>query len=161
MTDAVCRSKPIPGLGGGLPMLGHALEFRRDPIGLIRRGRDRYGEIFSFSLFGRTVHAITGAAANEAFFKASDRVLSAKEAYQFTVPIFGEGVAYDAAPELMDQQLRMVHPALRDEKMQSYASFIATEVDQYLEYWGDTGTFDLLSTMNEITGWVERAAVAR
>jgi sterol 14alpha-demethylase len=143
--------KPVPGLGGGLPLIGHALEFRRNPVGLIQRGRDRFGDIFSFPLFGRTVHVLTGAAANEAFFKASDQVLSAKEAYQFTVPIFGKGVAYDAEPDLMDQQLRMVHPALRDEKMQSYASFIETEVEQSINRWGDSGTLDLLSTMNEIT----------
>jgi sterol 14-demethylase len=151
MSARVASSKTIPRLQGGLPLLGHALEFRRDPIGLLQRGRDRYGTIFSFHLFGRTVHVLTGAAANEAFFKASDQVLSAKEAYQFTVPIFGEGVAYDVDPELMDQQLRMVHPALRDEKMQSYANFIATEVDNYLDAWKATGTVDLLVAMNEIT----------
>jgi len=80
-----------------------------------------------------------------------DAILSAREAYQFTVPIFGKGVAYDATPDVMDQQLRMVHPALRDEKMQSYARFIAAEVENHLEGWGDSGTLDLLTTMNEIT----------
>jgi sterol 14alpha-demethylase len=144
-------AKPVPCLAGGLPFLGHALEFRRDPIGLIRRGRDRHGDIFAFSLLGRRVHALTGSAGNEAFFKAPDTVLSAKEAYQFTVPIFGKGVAYDTTPELMDQQLRMVHPALRDEKMQSYARFIAAEVENYLDGWGEIGTIDLLAAMNEIT----------
>jgi sterol 14-demethylase len=67
------------------------------------------------------------------------------------VPIFGKGVAYDATPDLMDKQLRMVHPALRDEKMQSYAGFIAAELENHLEGWGDSGTLDLLTTMNEIT----------
>src|SRR4051794_27855406 len=151
MSARVSSAQTIPRLQGGLPVLGHAFEFRRDPIGLLQRGRDRYGDIFSFLMFGRTVHVLTGAPANEAFFKASDRVLSAKEAYQFTVPIFGEGVAYDAAPELMEQQIRMVHPALRDEKMQSYAHFIAAEVNQHLDSWSDAGNVDLLSTMNEIT----------
>jgi sterol 14alpha-demethylase len=151
MNVAAFTRKTVPELGGGLPLIGHALEFRRDPVGLIQRGRDRFGDVFSFPLFGRTVHVLTGAAANEAFFKASDRVLSAKEAYQFTVPIFGKGVAYDAEPDLMDQQLRLIHPALRDEKMQSYASFIETEVELSISHWGDSGTLDLLSTMNEIT----------
>src|SRR5437588_6346527 len=144
-------SKPTPCIAGGLPLLGHALEFRRDPVGLIQRGRDRHGDIFSFTLFGKVVHVLTGAAGNEAFFKASDQVLSAKEAYQFTVPIFGEGVAYGTTPELMDQQLRMVHPALRDEKMQSYAQFIAAEVNETIDSWGDSGELDLLTVLNELT----------
>ena len=145
------RSKPIPRLAGGLPLLGHALEFRRDPVRLLQRGRDRHGDIFQLSLFGRQVHVLTGAAGNEAFFKAPDSVLSAREAYQFTVPIFGKGVAYDASPELMEQQLRLVHPALRDEKMQSYAQFIVREVEAYLDGWDESGTIDLLSAMTEIT----------
>jgi sterol 14alpha-demethylase len=134
-----------------LPLLGHALEFHRDPVGLIRRGRELYGDIFAFPLFGRRVHVLTGATGNEAFFKAPDTVLSAREAYQFTVPIFGKGVAYDATPDLMDQQLRLLHPALRDDKMQSYARFIAAEVENYVESWGQSGTVDLLAVMNEIT----------
>jgi sterol 14-demethylase len=152
MMDAVAaRAKPTPRLPGGLPYLGHALEFRRDPVGLIERGRDRLGDIFAFRLLGRTVHALTGPAGNEAFFRAPDSVLSARAAYQFTVPIFGEGLVYDAPPELMDQQLRMVHPALRDDKMQSYARIIEAEVERHLDGWGDEGTVDLLAAMNEIT----------
>jgi sterol 14-demethylase len=143
--------RPIPSLSGGLPFIGHALGFRLDPVGLLQRGRDLHGDIFSFVLFGRRLHVLTGTSGNEAFFKASDAVLSAREAYQFTVPIFGKGIADDASPELMDQQLRMVHPALRDEKMQSYARFIAAEVDAYLDDWGEAGEFDLLAAMNEIT----------
>jgi len=145
------KRKPIPVLAGAQPILGHAIEFRRDPIDMIRRGRDRHGEVFAFSLFGKKVHALTGVAGNEAFFKASEQTLSAKHAYQFTVPIFGKGVAYDTSPELMDQQLRMIHPALRDEKMQSYVRNIATEVEHHLDGWGEEGVLDLLSTMNEIT----------
>jgi sterol 14alpha-demethylase len=143
--------KPIPRLGGGLPLIGHAVAFRRDPVGLFQRGRAQYGDVFSVQLFGKTVCVLTGAAGNEAFFKASDAVLSAKEAYQFTVPIFGKGVAYDTTAELMDQQLRMIHPALRDDKLQSHARFIEQEVEAHLNGWGEAGTLDLLSTMNEIT----------
>lgn len=148
------RGKPIPALEGGLPVVGHAIEFRRDPAGLVQRGRDRYGDIFSFRLFGNRVVVLTGPSGNATFFKASDEVLSAREAYQFTVPIFGKGVAYDVAPELMDQQLRMVHPALRDEKMQTYAGFMAAETNAYLDTWGQAGVIDLLAAMNEITIYV-------
>jgi sterol 14alpha-demethylase len=151
MKSTSSHSTPTPRLAGGLPGLGHALEFRRDPMQLIQRGRDLYGDFFAFRLFGNSVHVLTGAAGNAAFFKAPDAVLSAREAYQFTVPIFGKGVAYDATAELMDQQLRMVHPALRDEKMQSYARVMVAEIENHLVGWGDSGMLDLLTTMNEIT----------
>jgi sterol 14alpha-demethylase len=151
MAAPVPEGRPIPALEGGLPFLGHAVAFWRDPVGLIRRGRERKGDIFSFLLFGNRVNVLIGPPGNAAFFKASDEVLSPREAYQFTVPIFGEGVAYDVAPDLMDQQLRLLHPALRDEKMQSYAGFIAAEAEACFDRWGEAGTIDLLAAMNEIT----------
>ena len=142
---------PIPSLKGGLPLFGHALEFWRDPVSLIQHGRDRHGDVFAFQLFGRTMNVFTGIGGATAVLKSPDTVLSARDAYRFTVPIFGRGIAYDAPPELMDQQLSMIHPALRDERMQRYGEFIAAEVADHVEIWGDSGEVDLLETMNEIT----------
>lgn len=149
--DKLREARAIPRLGGGLPLLGHALEFRHNPVGLIQRGRDLFGDIFSFTLLGKRVNALTGPSANAAFFKAPDHVLSSREAYQFTVPIFGKGVAYDVSPETMDAQLRLVHPALRDEKMQSYVRFIADETEACIDRWENEGCVDLLAALNEIT----------
>src|SRR5262245_16672273 len=73
--SSMTRSLP-PELQGGLPFLGHAREFHRDPAGLLQRGRDKFGEIFSFLLAGKMVTALTGPQANEAFFRAPDDQLS-------------------------------------------------------------------------------------
>jgi sterol 14alpha-demethylase len=143
-----------PELPGGLPYIGHALEFRRDPAGLLQRGRDQFGEIFSFLLAGKQVTVLTGPKANEAFFQAGDDQLSSKEAYQFTVPIFGQGIAYDAPPDVMTEQIRMLFPALRDQRLQSYAQFMADEAENFFEKWGDSGEVDLLVSMNELTTYV-------
>ena len=152
MTETTQRDgRKAPALSGGLPFLGHVFEFRRDPVALIQRGRDLHGDIFSFLLLGRRVHVLTGPAGNEAFFSAPDNVLSARDAYRFTVPIFGKGLVYDATPEVMDRQFALVHPALRDDKMQNYTRYIAKEVEEYLDRWGEAGTADLLRVMKEIT----------
>jgi sterol 14-demethylase len=146
--------KRPPKLPGGLPFLGHAMEFHRDPAQLLQRGRDQFGEIFSFLLAGKQVTVLTGPAANEAFFHAPDDQLSAKEAYQFTVPIFGEGIAYDTSPEVMSEQLGLLFPALRDQRLQAYARFMAEEAAAYFDKWGDSGEVDLLEAMNELTTFI-------
>ena len=143
-----------PELRGGLPLLGHAMEFRRDPTGLLQRGRDQFGEIFSFLLAGKLVTVLTGPQANEAFFHAPDDQLSAKEAYQFTVPIFGKGIAYDVSPDVMSEQLGLLFPALRDQRLQTYARFMADEAEAYFNQWGDEGEIDLLVAMNELTTFI-------
>ena len=141
----------IPTLTGGLPFLGHALEFRRNLVAFLQRGQEQFGAIFRFFLAGRYVYLLTGTRAHEWFFKASDAELSQKELYQFTVPIFGKGVAYDVTPELMGEQIQLLYPAFREKRMQQYASMIADEVHRHTRSWGDEGEVDLLSALNELS----------
>jgi sterol 14alpha-demethylase len=108
----------VPHLRAPVPFLGHAIAFNRNPVRFLQEGYRRYGEIFTFTLFGKRVFALIGPRGNEAFFRADDDTLSSREAYQFTVPIFGPGVAYDVTPERRDEQLALLHPALRTERMQ-------------------------------------------
>jgi sterol 14-demethylase len=100
------------------------------------------------------VTVLTGPRAHAAFFRAPDDQLSAKEAYQFTVPIFGPGIAYDASPEIMGEQLGLVFPALRDERLQAYAVFMEEEVRRYLANWGKEGEVDLLDAANDLTVFI-------
>lgn len=146
--------KTPPVLRGGLPYLGHALEFGRNPVSLLQRGRDKFGDIFSFLMAGSQITVLTGPKANEAFFRAPDSQFSAKEAYQFMVPIFGKGIAYDVSPELMSEQLGFVFPALREERLQRYAGFMAEEAEAYFDAWGESGEIDILNAMNELTTFI-------
>ena len=141
----------VPRVAGGLPLLGHAIQFHRNPVDFLRRSRDIHGEVFSFRLANKTVHALTEPRGNSAFFHAPDDQLSAREAYQFTVPMFGKGVVYDVTPELMDEQIGFAFPALRDARMQTYARAIEEETEAYCAGWGDEGEIDLVNAMNELT----------
>jgi sterol 14alpha-demethylase len=143
-----------PQLPGGLPWLGHALALRRDPVGLLRRGRARFGEIFGFRLAGRDVTAFVGPGAQAAFFAADESQLSPREVYQFTVPVFGPGVVYDVRPEILDEQMGLLVPALRDERLRAYARVMRAEVEAYVEAWGDEGEVDLLVALNELTVFI-------
>ena len=143
-----------PRLTGGLPWFGHAPAFRRDPVGLLERGRAEHGDIFRFRLCGRTVYALLSPACHEAFFRAPSDQLDAREAYRFTVPIFGDDVAYAVAPEIMEEQMRLLHPALGYDAMQSYAGYMAEEVERFADRLGPEGEIDLLLAMNELTVFI-------
>jgi sterol 14-demethylase len=130
------------------------LEFRRDPVALLVRGYQRLGEIFDFALPGVRVTALLGPTAQAAFFTASEDVLSAREVYQFTVPIFGKGVVYDVPPAELDVQMRWLFPALRDERLRRYARVMREETETYVERWGDSGEIDLPTVMNELTVFI-------
>src|SRR6516225_11325456 len=104
----------VPTLAGGLPWLGHALAFQRNPVAFLEEGLARHGEIFRFGLCGKTVYALLSPHGNEAFFRAPDDQLSAREAYRFTVPIFGKDIAYGTSEERMSEQLDLITPALSE-----------------------------------------------
>ena len=75
--------------------------------------RDECGDVGEFRLAGRDVVLLTGAEANEAYFRAPEEVLDQAEAYPFMKPIFGEGVVFDAPPERRREQAPASTPSRR------------------------------------------------
>ena len=153
MSDAGSASLP-PMLPGGLPFIGHAYQFWHRPIDLLRAGQRRFGNVWSLQLAGQRATVLTGPEGNEAFFRAPDDVLSARRCYQFTIPVFGPGVAYDVSPEEMDRQLAFVHPALTEKRLRRYVDVMVEETTQYLDSWGGRGERDLFSSTQELTLFV-------
>ena len=142
---------PIPGLSGGRAILGHAVEFYRDPMAFLERGWRQLGEVFEFRVALRRFVFFGGPPAHDAFFRAPDDQLSAKEVYAFTIPIFGKGIAYDVPESVMEQQVGFLYPALRDERMRTYARHMREEVIRSSDVWGEKGEIDLPAVTNELT----------
>jgi sterol 14-demethylase len=69
----------------------------------------QFGDIFAFELFGRDCVFMGGTEAQTAFYESADEVLSAAEAYKFTIPAFGPGVIYDASVEKFSEERTYMH----------------------------------------------------
>lgn len=127
---------------------GHLEELRVDPIGLMQRVRDECGDVGEFRLADKEVVLLTGAEANETFFRASDEELDQAAAYPFMTPVFGEGVVFDASPE---ERRRALHnQSLRDKFMRGHAATITAEIERMLDQWDDEGEIDLLDWTAEL-----------
>ena len=138
-----------PRVSGGRTDNGHLDELRTDPIGLMRRVREECGDVGEFVLGTRPVALLSGAEANEQFFRASEEELNQAEAYPFMTPIFGKGVVFDAPPE---RRAEMLHnQSLKDRYMRGHAQKIATEVDDMIARWDAKGEIDLLDFFAELT----------
>ena len=132
---------------------GHLAEMRVDPIGLFHRVREECGDIGRFRLADRDVVLVSGAEANEQFFRAPDSTLDQAAAYPFMTPIFGKGVVFDASPEERQQMLK--NQALRGDMMRGHAQTIEAEIRRMVDQWGDSttewGEIDLLDWFAELT----------
>ncbi len=142
---------PIPELSGAWPLLGHLPEFRRDPVAMLDRCWREHGELVRFRLGPREFVLFTGPEAHDCYFRAPEDQLDARAVYQFTVPVFGRGVAYDVAPEIMAEQLGFLFPALRDAPMRRYARIMYDEARRFADALAEEGTLDLPVAMNELT----------
>jgi sterol 14-demethylase len=146
-----------PRVSGGEREHGHLEELRTDPIALMRRVREECGDVGAFQLVDRNVIMLSGAEANEFFFRSSDEDLDQQAAYPFMKPIFGEGVVFDASPERRKEMLH--NQALRGEQMKGHAATIAHEVDRMVSRWDDEGDIDLLEFFAELTIYTSSACL--
>ena len=144
-------------VSGGEGELGHMDELRTDPIGLFRRVRQECGDLGVFKIVDRDICLASGAAANEAFFRAPDESLDQAAAYPFMTPVFGEGVVFDASPERRSEMLH--NTALRGEHMRQHAVTIPREVQRMVGEWGDEGEIDLLEWFSELTIYTSSACL--
>jgi sterol 14-demethylase len=144
-------------VSGGEGETGHLEELRTDPIGLMRRVRAECGDVGEFRLADKRVVLLTGAEANEFFFRAPEEDLDQAEAYPFMKPIFGEGIVFDAPPERRREMLH--NQALRDKFMRGHAEKIAAEVDDMVSKWGAEGEIDLLDWFAELTIYTSSACL--
>ncbi|MEO6084787.1 MAG: cytochrome P450 [Umezawaea sp.] len=144
-------------VSGGAAEYGHLDELRADPIDLMRRVRAECGDVGAFDLAGRRVVLLSGAEANEFFFRAGDEDLDQAGAYPFMKPIFGEGVVFDAPPERRKEMLH--NQALRGEHMKGHADTISREIDRMVADWGDAGEVDLLDFFAELTIYTSSACL--
>lgn len=136
---------------------GHLEDLRDDPIDLLHRVRDECGEIGRFRLADRDVVLVTGAEANEVFFRAPDEILDQAAAYPFMTPIFGKGVVFDTTPEQRQEALK--NQALKGEMMRGHAATIENEINKMVATWGESGEIDLLAFFAELTIYTTSACL--
>jgi sterol 14alpha-demethylase len=140
---------------------GHLAEMRVDPIGLFERVRAECGDIGRFRLADKDVVLVSGAEANEQFFRAPDSTLDQAAAYPFMTPIFGKGVVFDASPEERQQMLK--NQALRGDMMRGHASTIEGEIRRMVADWGDATDewreIDILDFFAELTIYTTSACL--
>lgn len=144
------RGSAVPRLSGGLPVLGHMIEFQKNPFELLQRAWREGGELSEIGLLNQPTVLVTGPEANEAFFRAPDDQLCRREAYKLMTPIFGRGVVFDAPGSRLEEQMRLVMMSLRDVPMRSYPPLVEEETLKMLAKLGDEGELDLLHFCKEL-----------
>jgi sterol 14-demethylase len=134
----------------GLPILGNLLEFNRDRYGLLQRGYDTLGPIFSLRLGPKRAAVLIGPHYHQRFFEETDHTLSMAQAYKFLVPMFGEPVGVTAAPEDYQQQRAIFLELFKSANMEGYVQVMVQEVQAWFATLGDSGTFEVVDSCQRL-----------
>lgn len=92
---------------------------------------------------------MVGPDAHKAFYEEREEVLCARKAYEFTIPVFGRKIVYDADHETFQQQRRFISGGLTAKRFKMYIDMIVQEVEKYTsEHWKEEGTCCLMEFFN-------------
>ena len=138
-----------PVLSGALPGVGHLLEFSRNRAGLMMRGLEEQGRIFTIKLGPQNVAVLIGPEYHRTFFMETDKKLNIATPYKFLRVTFGE-VLFIAGHDEYMRQRPFITQAFRREKMAHYITVMERETQKWLDSLGDAGEFELVAT----TGWL-------
>jgi len=135
-----------------IPFFGHLIGFGPDPVKFLMDQSKNLGEIWSFQLFGWDCVFMGGNEAQEAFYSAPDAILSARDAYQFTIPAFGKGIIYDAPDAKFQEERKWLASLLSRKQFEDYVPIMEAEVNAYCdEFWNqESGTVNFTEAIGEI-----------
>lgn len=135
--------KTIPNfVSGGLPVIGHTLEFRKDLKSLDRRGHAEHGDVFAMRLMNQNMAVVTGADLNKRFYLETDKALNISDVYHFLKASFGEVLFIAPHDEYMNQR-PILQAIFSRAKMGDYLQAMQIEVQAWLDGLDDAGEIDI------------------
>lgn len=134
----------------GLPLVGVAFEFQRNPLKLISDSYRRYGPIFTTTYMGTPLTWFIGPEANKMILSSNASNFLWRPALGRLVCLLGEGlIVSDGA--FHKQQRSLVMPAFHKQRIESYLNDIITVSDQVMDTWQVGSEIDVDAEMRRIT----------
>ncbi len=131
----------IPTLSGARPLIGHAAELTRDPLGLFRRGHREHGSMFRLRLPLKDTVVLLGTEHNKLAFDETDHKLSIRTAYPFFLRMFSPDFYFFAPYDEYKRQRQVVLPRFQGRQLDTYVAIMEREAKAFMDDLGDSGEF--------------------
>ena len=150
-TDSANGTTSLPP-GPRWPVLVSSLIWFRDPIGVMRKGRERYGDMFRFRIANEgTWIFLSDPELIRQAMTLDPRRAHAGEANAVTRPMLGDRsvLVLDEAPHM--EQRKLLLPPFHGERMQAYAEIMERAAAKDIEGWPAGEPIELWPHMQSIT----------
>ena len=139
-----------PMVSGAKPMVGHSLEYLKNPVEFLTRGYHECGPVYAIQLGNRYSVVALGPDHNKFFFSETDKLLSIREGYPFFLKMFSNDFYFFAKKDDYMKQREIVMPKVKVSAMKSYVGIMTQETEELIERLGDSGDFDLIPTLGPL-----------
>ena len=145
------NSKRTPPGPKGLPLLGVALELRKDPLGTLQRAARNYGDIVSLPLLG-----VNRILVNRPEYIQQILILDHAKLQKSTLtklavrPLLGDGLLISEG-EFWRKQRRLAQPAFHRARVNEYSPVMVDCALQQMKNWRDGETRNIAEEMMKVT----------
>lgn len=133
-----------PLVSGGAPLIGHAWNLVRDPLGFLAALRD-HGDLVRIRLGPRTAYAVCDPELVGQMLKSPEYIVGGP-LWDTLEVLLGKGVATSNG-KLHRRQRRMMQPAFRPERVADYAKVMEEEARATAARWRSGDTVDVSAEM--------------
>lgn len=133
----------IPTVSGARPVVGHAAELTRDPLGLFRRGHAEHGSMFRLRLPLKDTVVLLGTENNKLTYSETDRKLSIRTAYPFFLRMFSPDFYFFAPYDDYKRQRDVVLPRFQGRQLDTYVEVMEHEVRSFMDGMGEAGKLSI------------------
>src|ERR1700688_3097070 len=134
-------ARDVPEVPGGRRVLGHALEFRRDPLGLFQRAR-AHGDVVRIRLGPFPIYLLNSPDAIRQALVGEARKLGKGISFGRTKRLIGNGLVLSEG-EYHHRQRRLMQPAFHRTEIASYLETMREAAVPRIDAWPDGGTIAL------------------
>lgn len=146
------QSQLQPVLGrSGLPGVGHVLEYIRDPLALMQKNWDRYGEVSWFSMVGRRWVAVLGPDACQEVLQNKDRAFVNGDGWSVLIgPFFHGGLMLLDSEEHLRHR-RIMQQAFTRSRLENTVDVLNPAIDSALDAWTPADGFRAYTALKTLT----------
>jgi cytochrome P450 len=152
VTSSTARQihQTLPG-SGGLPFIGHSLDYLRDPIALGKTLAEKHGNIFWVDALGTTFVTLIGPEANELVFRNANDIFSNSKGWEYYIgKFFRRGIM------LLDFEEHRYHrgimqAAFKKPVLKQYLSHMNPAIEKGIKRWKTGSNFEVLTELKQLT----------
>lgn len=131
-------------------MVGHLLDFRREPLKLLSDLSEQHGDVVRFKMGPRTIYLINNPEYIKDVLVTNNRNFVKSRGLEMAKKFLGEGLLTSEG-EFHRRQRRLTQPAFHRERINAYAEVMVEYADKLSARWHDHETVNIHQEMLRLT----------